>query len=379
MDPPYFGLQKLNPRTQKLVFPPKAAFEAAARDLLVEEDVPIGDPILWAQDLGQRSSENDLVRWWYRDGYVACVFSHLIADGRSGTRSFTDVLRLAEGETVEIPTVHHRFPVARAAMRTYLRDPKALSAVVDIVRPTPNSGGHASAPSRGPSIEADAPPTIRCAVMSEETTRLLDDWGADQQPKIRLAAALVAAFAGALRDEGFRLSPASPYVVWDIRRYGNIQNLEPTNLVGGVALAVDDPADAQQVAAAIRHHTASATPLAGAFCESVFGWRDRRSDRNAGGPPRPDRRETEVPAHVMPSLSVMTDATIENLPWADGDTQRTYVTFINTCVPGVIPLFAVRINNQVHLTAVCRPDATDPDRVQRAVLRLVNNPLELLA
>lgn len=378
MQPPYFALQKLNPSTQRLVFPPKAAYQAAARDLLVVEEGPVDDPALWAQHLGCRTSAKDLVQWWYRDGYVACVFSHLIADGRSGTRSFAEVLRLAAGEAVTIPTARSTFPVARSALRTYTRNPKALSAVVDIVRPRAGDPATESAPSTGRQVTADSPPVIRNIVMQPEVTRALDEWGAQQQPKVRLPAILVAAFAGALRAEGLPIAQHSPYVVWDIRRYGDIKELEPTNLIGGVALAVDDPSSAHQVAAAIAHHTANATPLAGAFCESVFGWRDRRADQRAGGPPSTRQEPFDVPAEVMPSLSVMTDSMLGDLPWAGDEGQRRYVTFINSCLPGVLPLFAVRIGDYVHLTVVCRADAIDSAIVDRAATNLATRPLELL-
>ena len=381
--PPYFGLQSFDAARQRLRFPAKQQLAEVARQLASLDSRPMDDPVAWATEIARQADPRDLVRWHYRDGYVGCVFSHMIADGRSGTRSFAEVLLLAQGRQVQLSGGRRqRLPVARAALRTYIRHPKSLASVAAIVRPQADPVDEPTvAPTRKKLEHArstSTEPVIRRAVIEPGEVRRLDAWGRDQNPRVRLPAALVAGFCGALEQSGFQLSSDSPYVVWDVRRYGNIRQLDATNMVGGVALAVPDPADAQQVGQAIAQATQEAVPLAGVVTTAVYGWRDRRRDY---GDALPQASDSPTPLDVpdpMPAMSVMTDPLLEALPWAVEPQDRTYIAFINTCFPAALPFFVARIDDAVHLTGVCRPDVYEPARLQCALDLLADDPLEMM-
>lgn len=387
--PPYFGLQSFDPANQRLRLPPSEQFPKVAGSLASLDPRPMDDPVNWATEIAKDADPRTLVRWYYRDGYVACVFSHMIADGRSGTRSFAEILLLAQGEDIQLSSGRpHRLPVARAALRTYVRHPKSLSSVVAIVRPrdesadedtgaVPGARSVATPPVPTPSVSTE--PVIARSVIEPHEVRGLDAWGRQQNPTVRMPAALVAGFCAALRKSGFKLSKNSPYVVWDVRRYANIRQLDATNLVGGVALGVPDPTNAQQVGQAMRRNTEDAVPLAGLVTTAVYGWRDRRADY---GDPSPQASDRATPRHVpdpMPALSVMTDPLLEQLHWTTRPEERTYISFINTCEPAALPFFVARIDDVVHLTGVCRPDVFEPARIQRALDLLATEPLDLIA
>lgn len=389
LDPPYFGLQSFDPGNQRLSLPPPGQFKAVARSLASLDPRAMDDPISWAAEIARDARPSELVRWHYRDAFVACVFSHMIADGRSGTRSFAEILLLAQGDEVQLSGGRRRrLPVARAALRTYVRHPKALSSVAAIVFPRDEpadeviDAASAAAPvpvAPSSALSESTEPVIRRAVMEPDEVRRLDVWGRVQSPKVRLPAALIAGFCGALEKSGFQLSRSSPYVVWDVRRYANIRQLDPTNMVGGVALAVPDPTDAQQVGKAIRRDTDEAVPLAGLVTTSVYGWRDRRADHGNASPQAAVHTTPRGMPDPMPALSVMTDPLLEQLRWSARPQDRTYIAFINTCEPAAIPFFVARIDDTVHLTGVCRPDVFDPARIQQALDLLANEPLDLIA
>ncbi|MFA7266079.1 MAG: hypothetical protein WC054_07185 [Candidatus Nanopelagicales bacterium] len=388
MAPDYFALQTFDVSKQRLSFPFRGLYPDVARRLLRVDPRPMDDPNCWAAELAEDASPEELVLWKYRDGYVAFVFSHMIADGRSATRSAMEVIALAQGHDVEISTGRrHRLPIARAAVKTYSRKPGAFVDVIKGVLPGTSRSDDSSA-SDGPSREerGASEATIstndiaiaHCMLDSRQTARLAT-WRATQTPQVRLAASVISGFCGALIAEGFTLSPLAPYVVWDIRRYAGIQELDPTNLLGGVMLSVADPTDPQLVGDAIHQATLNAEPLGGTVSEAVFGWRDRRSDFGKQGPQARTRELSSLPTEPMPALSVLTDPMMEQLPWAAPPDERTYITFINTCEPAAVPLLIEQIDGVIHMTAVCHAKVFDPCRVQAALQRFANDPLELIA
>lgn len=386
MSPDYFALQTFDVRTQRLSYPPRERFAEVARGLLRVDARPMDDPTKWAAELAEAASPAELMRWTYRDGYVGFVFSHMIADGRSATRSGMEVLQLAMGNDIEITTgQQHRLPIARAAARTYLRKPRAFVDVVKSVLPghAVNEGGSDAADSVVQAGASDrklvtSDISIHRAVMAAEQVAQLAQWRASQAPPVRLAASLIAGFCGSLIAEGFTLSPVAPYVVWDVRRYAGIDTLDPTNLLGGVMLGVSDPANPKLVGEAISQATAAAEPLAGTVGEAVFGWRDRRSDHGKVGAQDTVRDGSHLPTQPMPALSVLTDPLMASLPWAVPPDERTYIGFINTCEPAAIPLLIEEIDGVIHMTAVAHAKVFDQARVQAALDRLASEPLGVI-
>lgn len=388
MSPDYFALQTFDVSKQRLSYPFRGQYAETARKLLQVDPRPMDDPVKWAAALAEDASPEELLRWKYRDGYVAFVFSHMIADGRSATRSGMEVLQLAMGHDVTITTGRrHRLPIARAAVRTYVRKPGAFVSVVKGVVPGVGTSADSSDSSRadvevrqepGATIETNDI-AIQHSVMNTEQTARLKQWRDSQTPHVRLAASLIAGFCAGLVAEGFTLSPVAPYVVWDIRRYAGIDTLDPTNLLGGVMLAVADPTDPQLVGEAIHNATQSAEPLAGTVGEAVFGWRDRRRDYGKHGPQDTTRDASMLPTEPMPALSVLTDPMMQSLPWAAAPNDRTYITFINTCEPAAIPLLIEEIDGVIHMTAVCHANVFDPVRVRAALERFATDPVEVFA
>lgn len=388
MAPDYFALQMFDVSKQRLSFPSRDQYPDVARGLLRIDGRPMDDPTRWAAELAEDALPEELMVWKYRDGFIAFVFSHMIADGRSATRSAMEVIALAQGHDIQITTgSRHRLPIARAAVRTYARKPGALVEMIKGVLPragrSDDSSDKDTSPYEGKPASAATVTTADiaigyCVLDSRQTARL-DQWRASQAPQVRLAASVIAGFCAALVAEGFTLSPLAPYVVWDIRRYAGIEELDPTNLLGGVMLSVADPTDPQLVGDAIRRATLSAEPLAGTVSEAVFGWRDRRGDFGKQEPQDRTRVVPSPPPDPMPALSVLTDPMMQQLPWAVPPDERTYIAFINTCEPAAVPLLIEQIDGVIHMTSVCHAKVFDQGRVQAALQRFANDPLELIA
>jgi hypothetical protein len=348
---------RLDPQRARWLAVRAGDLDAHCGQMVVESDLRIEEPgPLLARLLAEHGRARPATFVLGRDFLVA-VLNHAVGDGAYVNRLVPGLLGAAlGGETPgELLAPAMRYPLVRALVGFYGRDPGRLKTLLADPRPSPPVAHEAS----GRTAPSPRVVSVRSGAGFVATLRERRDLSS---PGSSTPAVLFAAARRLLLAEGI-LDQAGMSVLFDCRRYLPGRNAVEGNFVAGAYILPEDES-ADSVNGAIRGTIDTGRPLAALAVTAARGaLAGRRGDA------RGDGRSAALSLSHLGRLRAY-----ESLPWRGDEPLRRYVVGTTPRNVDQISLSFGEVGDVLHVSA-CFDDAFFPEAaVTRVVSALCGDP-----